>query len=244
MNQTVTQSYVSSIPTMKIARPKNLPQEAANKLREMILLEKLPAGVTLTERGLSDRLGISRTPLREAIRILANEGLIEFSPSRRPKVADPTIGEITDYLRIQGVLEALAGETACRVATDNEIEEIKNLNRNMQAETKKNNPVKSFEQDMKFHAAIVKASRNIPLAKIHATFNARLWRARFMSSQRKVSRQSTADEHNQIVAALTRRDEKETAKALKNHLKTAVMNIKQAHKERNQQNEEDNKNET
>jgi DNA-binding GntR family transcriptional regulator len=216
------------------SKPASLSEEAASDLREMILLEKLPAGTALTERDLSNALGISRTPMREAIRILANEGLVEFSASRRPRVADPSIGEITDYLRIQGALEALSGELACVLASDEDLENIKFLNEQMINRNGKDDPVTAFNRDMEFHKAIVAASRNAPLAMTHASYNARLWRSRFMSSQRKVSRDSTTAEHAQIVEALMRRDEHGTAEALKHHLATAVVNIKKALRERDE----------
>jgi len=217
-----------------LARPTSLAEEAAIALREMILLEKLPPGTALTERDLSVGLGISRTPLREAIRILVHEGLVEFSVSRRPRVANPSIGEITDYLRIQGALEALAGELVCVLASDDELEQVKFLNDQMVIRYGEDDPISSFKRDMEFHSAIVKASHNAPLAKIHASYNARLWRSRFMSSQRQASRESTTAEHAQIVDALMRRDEQATAKALKLHLATAVVNIKQALRERDE----------
>lgn len=215
-----------------IGRPSSLAEEAATALREMILLEKLPAGTTLTERDLSDGLGISRTPLREAIRILANEGLVEFSASRRPSVADPSIEEITDYLRIQGALEGLSGELACAVASDEELELIRQLHETMMSRIGKDDPLTAFKRDMAFHTAIVAASHNAPLAETHASYNARLWRSRFMSSQRKVSRNSTRAEHTEIINALVNRDAEATAHALRKHLATAVINIKQALNER------------
>lgn len=231
MNETVDLKTIVSGGS-SLARPSSLAEEAATALREMILLEKLPAGTALPERDLSDGLGISRTPLREAIRILANEGLVEFSASRRPRVADPTLEEITDYLRVQGALEALSGELACAIASDNELEQIARMNAEMVERHGKDDPVTSFRRDMAFHRAIVAASHNAPLADTHATYNARLWRARFMSSQRKQSRESTWAEHQQIVDALVRRDGPAAAAALKNHLTTAVGNIKRAQQER------------
>lgn len=223
---------------VSLARPASLADEAANAVREMILLEKLPPGTALPERDLSDALGISRTPLREAIRILANEGLVEFSASRRPRVADPTLDEITDTLQVQGALEALSGELACAKASDAELDRIARLNEEMLAYSGKEDPVTSFKRDMAFHTAIVAASGNAPLAETHATYNARLWRARFLSSQRTVSRESTRAEHAMIVDALLKRDAQESARVLKLHLRTAVTNIKMALEEREERNRE------
>ena len=100
-----------------LLRSPSLAEDAAQTLRKMILLEKLPPGTALPERDLSQALGISRTPLREAIRLLAGEGLVQYTAARRPFVADPSLEEINDCLRIQGALEALAGELACTQAS-------------------------------------------------------------------------------------------------------------------------------
>ena len=183
---------------------------------------------------MSDGLGISRTPLREAIRTLANEGLIDFTSSRRPCVANPTIREISEYLQVQGSLEALAGELACALATDEELVMIEQLHHTFVTNAEKDDPVTSFKRDMAFHSAIVAAAKNKPLAKTHGVYNARLWRSRYMSSQRRENRASTYQEHEDIISALIRRDEDATAIALKQHLKTAISNIKQALKERDE----------
>jgi DNA-binding GntR family transcriptional regulator len=86
----------------------------------------------------------------------------------------------------------------------------------------------SFNRDMAFHNSIVRASGNAALIETHGRYNARLWRARFMSSQRTVSRASTTQEHSRIVQALLARDEAGASQALKKHLKTAETNIAEA----------------
>ena len=170
--------------------------------------------------------------MREAIRLLEVEGLIEYSASRRPRVANPTLEEISDYLRVQGALEALAGELACANATEEELQHVAELNHQMHEMSGKEEPLVSFERDMAFHRAIVFSGRNKPLAETHATYNARLWRARFVSSQRKATRDTTRHEHQTIVDALMSRNPKDTASALKQHLTTAISNISKAFEER------------
>ena len=216
----------------RISRPSSLADKAAEALREMILLEKLAPGRSLPERELSEAMGISRTPLRDAMRMLGNEGLIEYSITGRPSVADPTIDEISDYLRVQGALEALAGELVCHTASDAEISLIRNLNEEMVESAGCDEPLSDFRRDMAFHNAIVVASHNEPLVKTHAVYNARLWRARFMSSQRQLGRESTQAQHAEIVEALTQRNAFLASRALKEHLTTAVDNIRQALLER------------
>ena len=211
-----------------LKRRTSLADETAEILRGMILLGKLPPGTPLPEREISAALGISRTPLREAVRLLEKEGLVEYSPSRRPSVANPSLHEITNYLRVQGALEALGGELACANATDDELTAIARLNEEMQDLSGKDDPLTSFKRDMAFHSAIVAAGHNEPLSETHATYNARLWRARFLSSQRESGRESTQNEHQTIIDTLMTRNPEQTAAALKRHLNTAVINIANA----------------
>lgn len=214
-----------------VTRSLSLAEDAAQTIREMILLEKLAPGTALPERDLAAALGVSRTPMREAIKLLVNDGLVQYTASRRPFVADPSLAEICDYLRVQGALEGLAGELACVQASDRQLEEVDRLNQAFLNGTD-GEKLASFTRDMAFHEAIVRASGNAALMETHQKYNARLWRARFMSSQRRVSRDITRQEHCSIVEALLARDAAATSKALKQHLKTAEFNIAEAMRER------------
>ncbi|WP_299500384.1 GntR family transcriptional regulator [uncultured Roseobacter sp.] len=203
----------------------SLAMEAADNLREFIMLGRLAPGMPVRERDLAEAFGISRTPLKEALRILEAEGLIVYGPTRRPRVADPSLDEINDWLRVQGALEALAGELACVEATDAQLARIAEINTSIKEARDTDGQLEAFRMDMRFHEAIVAASGNEALAETHATYNARLWRVRFLSSQRVASRDATRNEHLEIVEALTARDATAARKALKNHLRTAETNI-------------------
>lgn len=221
-----------------VTRSLSLAEDAAQTIRGMILLEKLSPGTALPERDLAEALGVSRTPMREAIRLLSNEGLVDYTASRRPFVADPSLEEIFDYLRVQGALEALAGELACARITDGELAHIQSLNEQICeadfdiASDDGDGKLEAFKGDMAFHCAIVQASGNAALIETHAKYNARLWRARFLSSQRKVSRNSTREEHSAIVKALLARDARAASRALQQHLTTAETNIANSMAER------------
>ena len=204
---------------------RNLSTEAADALRDLILLEKLAPGTPVPERDVAAGLGISRTPLKEALRILENEGLIEYGPTRRPRVANPSIEELSQYISVLGALEALAGETACKLATDEEIIAIGAINSRLLGLPRTVTDLEFFRLDMEFHGAIVTAARNAPLGQTHRQYNARLWRARFMSSRQSDRRANTLAEHCAIVEALSARDSRRTANALRNHLKSTIRNI-------------------
>jgi len=207
---------------------KSLAERVADELRDLVLLEKLAPGANIPERETAEALGVSRTPLRESLRILAAEGLVDIAPNRPPKVADPSIAEIGSLLEVQGALEALAGELACRHAEALAVEKIIGIEAAMRSTSDQSDPIEFFQLDMTFHSLIVAASGNEPLMHTHQHYNSRLWRARFISSRQRVNRPDTLKQHAMIVAALKKRDGKACAQALKHHLQSGFINIESA----------------
>jgi len=207
---------------------KSLSERVADEIRNLILLEKLKPGTNIPERETAQGLGVSRTPLRESLRILASDGLVVIEPNRPPRVADPSLAEIKELLQVQGSLEALAGALACENATDAEIDSIESMDQQMQKTSKANQAddlLAFFQLDMNFHEAIVAASGNSALGNTHKTYNARLWRARFISSRLQVNRAGTLGQHADIVEALVNRDAAACSSALQHHLETGYQNI-------------------
>lgn len=220
------EGWINALKEEAAVRPRRtLAEEAADSLREFILLEKLEPGTAIPERELAEALGVSRTPLREALRQLEREGLVEYPANRRPRVADPSLDELTQYISVLGALEGLAGETACHVATDKEVADIVALGQEMFELSGTISAIEFFRLDMGFHTRIVEASHNEPLIETHRTYNARLWRARFLSSRQEDRRQITLAQHNDITDALLKRDETATRRALRDHLKSTITNI-------------------
>ena len=208
-----------------ISQRKSYAAEAADALREFILLGKLKAGMPVREREMAEALGVSRTPLKEALRILEHEGLVVYGPTRRPHVADPSLEELAENLAVLGALEALAGELACVNATDDEIAHAATLERKMGEAPLETDPLAFFRWDMEFHQTIVAAARNKALLEAHNAFNARLWRARFISSKKRTGRDSTLGQHEDILGALQARNGPGCAGHLRRHLETAITNI-------------------
>src|SRR3546814_14398500 len=93
---------------------RSLPAGAAARLRELITEGELPAGTRLNERALCDRLGVSRTPLREALRLLSSEGLVQIPPNRAATGTELPMEAIRESFEVLGALAALAGDLACR----------------------------------------------------------------------------------------------------------------------------------
>lgn len=204
---------------------KTLPEQIAHQLRRDILRGVLRPGDSIKERDNAAQLGVSRTPLREAIRILATEGLIELRPARSPIVSMPSIQQISDEIEVLLAVEKLSGELACERATDEDITVIAAIVDQMAEKFDELDPVDMFEIDMGFHSAIARASHNEPLAEIHQTFLSRLWRSRFMAAMQRRNRERVIDHHSHIVAALRARDAVAIRAALGVHLDNLAEDI-------------------
>ncbi len=202
-----------------------LADQIADVLRNQILQEVLEPGTNIPERETADALGVSRTPLREALLILEAEGLVEMAPARSPIVANPSLEELTHLLLVQSALEALAGETACDYITDEEFAEIEAMHQEMMDTSEDADSLDFFSTDMAFHSAIVAATKNLSLIKTHGQYNSRLWRARYMSSRRRLNRPSSMKDHGEIVEGLRSRDKEKTSNAMREHLRKAIIRI-------------------
>ena len=112
---------------------RTLPATVAGQLRERIIQGEFAPGARLNERALCDRLGVSRTPLREAFRVLAAEGLVRIEPNRGAQVVALGVADIREAFEVIGGLEAMSCRLACERATDAEIAEIRALTFEMMA---------------------------------------------------------------------------------------------------------------
>ncbi|MGR3659947.1 MAG: GntR family transcriptional regulator [Paracoccaceae bacterium] len=222
MNGSPQSTVATAIPSLSRQR---LADQIADILREQMLTGLLQPGHAIHERETSAALGVSRTPLREAILILEAEGLVDTAPARSPVVANPSVEELTNLLLVQAALEALAGEQACANATDAEIRAIRDLHEQILISDSSADTVSHFKTDMMLHEAIVQSTKNQPLIKTHKQYNSRLWRARYVSSSLRLGRASSMKDHRLMVEALERRDGTETARVMRSHLESAIENI-------------------
>jgi DNA-binding GntR family transcriptional regulator len=202
-----------------------LAEQIADSLRRDILVGTLPPGALIKERDNSAGRGVSRTPLREAIRILASEGLVVLRPSRSPIVADPTLKEITDDLIVMNTLESLGARLACMNVTASEMAEIEALNEKMLAISDTADSVDYFEVDMRFHRLITAASHNASLIDTHAAYMARLWRPRFLAASLRRDRPRVLQQHGAIVKGLRTRDVTLVSAEVESHMRHLVLNI-------------------
>lgn len=202
-----------------------LAEQIADSLRRDILIGSLAPGALIKERDNSAGRGVSRTPLREAIRILASEGLVVLRPSRSPIVADPTLKEITDDLIVMNTLESLGARLACMNVTADELAEIEALNKKMLEISDTADSVDYFEVDMRFHRLITAASHNVSLIDTHAAYMARLWRPRFLAASLRRDRPRVLQQHGAMVKGLRTRDVTLVSAEVESHMRHLVLNI-------------------
>lgn len=203
----------------------SMAQAIAYDLRRDILRGILMPGDTIKERENAEKRGVSRTPMREAIRILAQEGLVQLRPLRSPVVANPSLQDIIDQVRVLHSLELLSGELACGAATQAEIVRIGHLKDQIDRLCDIVDSVDLFELDMQFHAAIVAASHNQALIETHRAYMARLWRARYLSARIRRSRRRVLRQHGAIHQALAARNPRRIKAEIGAHFAPMYKNI-------------------
>lgn len=199
----------------------------ADKVRELILVETLKPGAVLAERDLSAQLGVSRTPLREALRILATEGLVEMSPNLRPRVANPSLDQLMSLLDVLSALERLACEIAAEKRDPELFENLNGLVEQMRNSPDEGDPLEFFKIDMKFHSAIVEHSENPPLITTHGQYNSAVYRARFMSTQWIARRPIMHDQHSAIANLLESGDGMAAAELMRAHFRQTAINVRE-----------------
>lgn len=202
-----------------------LHQEAVDRLRDLIVQGELEPGERLNERVLCGRLGISRTPLREAIKLLATEGLVELLPNRGAVVAAINTARLAETLQVMGALEGLAGELACRTARPERIAEIRGLHEEMLGMHKRGDLAGYFRHNQAIHMSIVEASGNPVLANIYRQLNANVRRARYRANLSKERWDAAVREHEEILAALESRDVRALKRLLRDHLANKLASV-------------------
>jgi DNA-binding GntR family transcriptional regulator len=195
-----------------------LPASTAERLRELITEGEIAAGTRLNERALCDRLGISRTPLREAFRVLAAEGLIALNPNRGAQVVRLSSDDIRESFEVMSALEALSGELACRHITEPETAEIKALTFEMLACHAREDLPAYYRINREIHDRLNLAARNTLLTQTYRTLNLRIQNLRFRSNFDREKWNRAAREHAQMVEALEARDGARLAAILRTHL--------------------------
>lgn len=212
------------VPERRIER-RPLHEEVIDQLRDRIVQGELAPGARLNERVLCEQLGISRTPLREAIKMLATEGLVELLPNRGAIVTPLKAANIADTLAVMGALESLAGELACAHASESEIAEIRALHFEMLAHHARGELGGYFRYNQRIHLKLIEASGNPVLTNTYRQLNANVLRARYMANLSQERWDAAVREHEEILAALAGRNAARLKRLLAEHLAHKVASV-------------------
>lgn len=206
----------SEVVTMRIARL-SLHEEVLERIRSMIVEGRWPPGTRFPEAEVCEELGVSRTPLREALKVLAIEGLIELQTNRGAIIRVFSPKETYDTLLLIGALEAFAGELVCQSITEEELAEIDELHRKMLDHHTRGDRQAYWATNRKIHAKIIDLAGNEALTEMHKLLRTRMLRILYAGSNQPDFQQAAVEEHTRIHEALTQRNGPALAAVLRDH---------------------------
>src|SRR4030081_1115159 len=205
-----------------------LHDEVVSRLRHILMEGEIAPGAKIPERELCASLGISRTPLREALKVLAAEGLVVLLPNRGSRAAKLTQKDVKDLFEVCEALEATAGELACPRITDAQLGEIAALQADMIEHYRARDLLSYYRCNRLIHEGIVHAADNAVLAGLYESIAARIRRARFITPMSPEHWALAIREHEGMLNALQRRDASGLANILRTHLRRKREEVVQA----------------
>ena len=197
-----------------------------NTLREAILKGDLKPGERLMELQLAAKLGVSRTPIREAIRMLEQEGLAVTTPRKGAEVAKMTLKDMEDVLEIREALDELAVRIACDKMSDEELRKLMDVKDQFENSTKSGDLKKIAETDVKFHDVIFESTGNPKLVSLLNNLREQIYRYRVQYIKDPTNYPVLIAEHNAIAEGLKKRDKDAAVSAMHEHVKNQALAVK------------------
>lgn len=215
----------------RAARPsierRSLHRDVTDQVRDMIVKGELPAGLRVNEGALCEQFGISRTPLREALKVLASEGLVELRPNRGARITAITTNEVGELFEVISAMERMAGELAAARINERDLARLQTLHVRMGRHYEAGEREAYFRLNQQVHNAIVTLAGNSILVSTHAGLMARLRRARYMAIQSQERWDESMQEHGAILDALAAHDSARTGELIFKHVRATGETIKQ-----------------
>ena len=194
-------------------------------LRQAILKGILQPGERLMEIHLAQKLGVSRTPVREAIRMLELEGLVIMVPRKGAIVAEITVSDLEDVLEVRAALEDLAVRKACQNMSGEQLVELKAAARKFEESLKEEDLLACAGADVEFHELICKSTKNRRLIQILNNIREQIYRYRLENLKDKSSHANLVEEHEAICRALEERSEEKAGEAIRIHIEHQKRSI-------------------
>lgn len=207
-------------------------------LRDAILKGELAPGERLMEIHLANKLGVSRTPIREAIRMLEKEGLAITIPRKGAQVARMTEKDLMDVLEIRDALDKLAVTDACERMTPDHFRELEGAMNNFIEVTKTRDVRAIVEADEEFHNVIYKATNNPKLWHIISNLKEQMYRYRYEYVKQDKDYSDLVEDHQRIIEGLKKKDIKYVQSVMHDHLENQVKSVRKVIREQNEESED------
>ncbi len=196
-----------------------------NTLRDAILTGKLVPGERLMENQLADKLGVSRTPVREALRMLELENLVELVPRKGAQVLDMSEKDIVDILEVRSALEGLATSLACKKMSKEKLQELKAMEADFEHAVSENDVERFVDIDEDFHDLIFEATENDKLIQMFKNLRIQLYRYRMAMAKNDSSMSTIVAHHRSIIRAIENHDAEEGSSVAQGHIKYQTESI-------------------
>jgi DNA-binding GntR family transcriptional regulator len=212
---------------MKAIQKKTLHEEIANNLRDMIMSGELREGDKIKENDLCDMMGISKTPLREALRVLSAEGLIRLIPNRGSYVTTPTFEEIKEMFDVMSVLEGVCARTAAEKMNGKDFSKLEKLHNKLEESFRRRDQKKYIHQNNSYHALVQELAGNKTLNQIVNGLRQKILLYRFQSLNLPERFEQSIREHRDLLAAFRNRDPEKAEMLMTSHLKKQCEALEQ-----------------
>ena len=226
-----------AIASLKPLRKSLLSENVVGSIRAAILDGKFELGQRLVETELAEQLGVSRGPIREALRLLAAEGLVVINVHRGTFVVEPTVADVEEIYSLREALEVLAVQRVVRLASDDELAELVESVRRFQAATREERIERLVDENMKFHSRLFSLARHGRLSQVWSTLESQLHLCNLMELERiredlreriREDLSMTFEDHSEILDAIQSRDAERACRLISKHIQSAAQIVRKA----------------
>jgi DNA-binding GntR family transcriptional regulator len=203
----------------KLIEVPNLRERVYQALKEMIIIQEIPPGEKLDEDSLARQLGVSRTPIRESLCRLENEGIVKIIPRRGAFIVRHSKESIDEILSVREVLEGLSAREAANHITDATLEVLESLSEKFSESNVRLLSKEYLQADVKFHKTIIEVSKNEWLISLMSILNDHIQMLRLRTVTFQGRPEQSLSEHRKIIEALKARDPLLAESLMREHIK-------------------------
>lgn len=208
----------------------SLHDQIVTTVRDMIQIGELPPGSVISESALCISLGISRTPLREALKVLASENLVQLRPYRTPLVSHVNPDEVSELFELLSIIEPAAGALACQRASASEISELRTMHGHLMTFYTNRERTKYFSFNQAIHHEIVRLAGNSIMLATYELVQSRIVRARSVANLNTERWAELTAEHERLIRAFCDHDDQRVSRLLYEHTReTSIAVLRSLH---------------